>query len=151
MRKLGTLSLRITGVQNIIPKHTHTHTQTHIHTHKKKTTAINLTTSYKLCDVNIIVPSEEEHLVSRVIIDSFVTFYFHLKQIHEKVSNKLNALTRIAPYLNHNQTRLIYCSFFTGQLGYCPLIWTFCSIIIDIFQKQENHYFLKNPRSLPSF
>ena len=24
-------------------------------------------------------------------------------------------------------------------------------IIIDIFQKQENHYFLKNPRSLPSF
>ena len=25
------------------------------------------------------------------------------------------------------------------------------SPIIDIFQKQENHYFLKNPRSLPSF
>ena len=32
-----------------------------------------------------------------------------------------------SPYLNHNQTRLIYNSFFKGQLSYCTLIWTFCS------------------------
>ena len=41
-------------------------------------------------------------------------------------ASKLNAMTRIAPYLNHNQRRLIYSSFFTGQLSYYPLIWTFC-------------------------
>ena len=44
----------------------------------------------------------------------------------------LDVLTRIAPYLNHNQRRLIYGSFFTGQLSCCPLIWTFCS-------RQSNH------------
>ena len=32
-----------------------------------------------------------------------------------------------SPDLNHNQTRLIYNSFFKGQLSYCTLIWTFCS------------------------
>ena len=40
---------------------------------------------------------------------------------------KLNTLTRVAPYLDYNQTKLIYNSFFKGQLSYCPLIWTFCS------------------------
>ena len=30
------------------------------------------------------------------------------------------------------QRRLIYSSFFTGQLSFCPLIWTFCS-------RQSNH------------
>ena len=119
-------------------------------------------------------------------------------------------MTRIDPYLNYNQTQLIYSSFFTGQLSYCPLIWTFCSrqsnhlinkfqdqalkvkyndydsrfsepleisnestthiknikvlmteiykflndlsppIMNGIFQKQENYYSLRNPRSLVS-
>ena len=43
------------------------------------------------------------------------------------MANKLNAFTRVAPYLDYNQTKLIYNSFFKGQLSYCPLIWTFCS------------------------
>ena len=40
-----------------------------------------------------------------------------------KVRNKLNALIKIALYLSHNQRQLIYSSFFTRQLSYCPLIW----------------------------
>ena len=43
---------------------------------------------------------------------------FPLKQLSEKVPNKLNALTRITPYLSYNQRRLIYSSFFTGKLSY---------------------------------
>ena len=126
------------------------------------------------------------------------------------MQNQLYALTRIDPYLNYNQTQLIYSSFFTGQLSFCPLIWTFCSrqsnhlinkfqeqalrvkyndydsrfsepleisnestthiknikvlmteiykflndlsppIMNGIFQKQENYYSLRNPRSLVS-
>ena len=42
------------------------------------------------------------------------------------MAKKLNALTRVAPYLHYNETKLIYNSFFKGQLSYCPLIWTFC-------------------------
>ena len=59
-------------------------------------------------------------------------FYSHLKQLFKKVTNQLNPLTRIVSYLSYNQRRLTYSSFFTEQLSYCPLIWTFCS-------KQSNH------------
>ena len=48
-------------------------------------------------------------------------------QLCKKVLNKLNALTRIAPYLSHKQRRLVYSSFFTRQLSHGPLIWTFWS------------------------
>ena len=73
------------------------------------------------------IPSAEEYVILGVTIDNRLTFYNHLKNLCKKIANKLNALTRIAPYLNHNQIRLIYNSFFKGQLSYCPLIWTFCS------------------------
>ena len=48
------------------------------------------------------------------------------------MTSKLNAVTRIAPHLNHDTTRLIYNSFFQGQFRYCPLIWTF-------YSKRSNH------------
>ena len=73
------------------------------------------------------IPSAEEYVILRVAIDNRLTFYNHLKNLCKKNANKLNTLTRIAPYLNHNQIRLIWNSFFKGQLSYCPLIWTFCS------------------------
>ena len=74
-----------------------------------------------------IVPSAEEHVVLGITIDSNLTFYCHLKQLCKKVANELKGSTRIAPYLGYSQRRLICSSFFTGQLSYCPLIWTFCS------------------------
>ena len=73
------------------------------------------------------IPSAEEYVILRVAIDNRLTFYNHLKNLCKKNANKLNTLTRIAPYLNHNQIRLIWNSFFKGQLSYWPLIWTFCS------------------------
>ena len=79
-----------------------------------------------------IVPLAEEHVVLGITIDSRLTFYSHLKQLCKKVSNKLNALTRIAPYISHTQRELTYSSFFTGQLNYCSLTRTFCS-------RQSNH------------
>ena len=47
--------------------------------------------------------------------------------MQESGQQTYNALTRVAPYLDYNQTKLIYNSFFKGQLSYCPLIWLFCS------------------------
>ena len=61
-----------------------------------------------------IVTSAEEHVVLGITIDSRLTFYSHLKQLCNKVANKLNALTKIAPYISYNQRKLIYSSFFTG-------------------------------------
>ena len=73
------------------------------------------------------IPSAEEYVVLGVTIDNRLTFYNHLKNLCKKIANKLNALTRIAPYLNHNQIRLIYNSLYKGHLSYCRFIWTFCS------------------------
>ena len=73
------------------------------------------------------IPSAEEYAILGVTIDNRLTFNNHLKNLCKKIANKLNALTRIAPYLNHNQIRLIYNSFCKGQRSCCPLIWTFCS------------------------
>ena len=72
------------------------------------------------------IPSAE-YAILGVTIDNRLTFNNHLKNLCKKIANKLNALTRIALHLDHNQLRLIYNSYFKGQLSYCPLIWTFCS------------------------
>ena len=90
------------------------------------TFGLNTTKNEFVLEDDIVVLSAEERVVLGITIDSHLTFYSHLKQLSKKVANKLNALTRIAPYLSYNQRRLIYSSFFTG-LSYCPLIWTFCS------------------------
>ena len=73
------------------------------------------------------IPSAEEYAILGLTIDNRLTFNNHLKNLCKNIANKLNTLKRIAPYLDHNQIRLIYNSFFKGQLSYCPLIWTFCS------------------------
>ena len=80
-----------------------------------------------ILDDSIKIPTAEEYVILGVTIDNMLTFYNQLKNLCKKIANKLNALTRIGRYLNHNQLRLIYNSFFKGQLSYCPLIWIFCS------------------------
>ena len=71
------------------------------------------------------IPSAEECVILGVTIDNRLTFYNDLKNLCKKIASKLNALTRIAPYLNQNQIRLIYNSFFKGQFSYCPLFGHF--------------------------
>ena len=89
------------------------------------------------------IPSAEEYVILGVTIDNRLTFNNHLKNLCKKIANKLNALTRIAPYLDHNQLRLIYNSFFKGQLSYCPLIWTFYSRRSDHLSKVSSKGSLK--------
>ena len=82
---------------------------------------------------NTKILSAEEYVILRVTIDNRLTFYNRLKNLRKKIAKKLNTLSRIAPYLNHNQIRLIYNSFFKGQLSCFHVIWTFCS-------RRSNHF-----------
>ena len=50
-----------------------------------------------------------------------------MNNLCNKVSQKLNALTRISNYIQPNQRRLIMKAFITSQFGYCPLVWMFHS------------------------
>ena len=73
------------------------------------------------------IESEDEEVLPDITIDSNLTFENHINNICKKVSQKLNALARIAPYMNLQKRRTIMKSFVTSQFSYCPLIWMFHS------------------------
>ena len=71
--------------------------------------------------------SEKEQVLLGITIDSSLTFENHINNICKRASQKLNALARVAPYMNMQKRRIIMKSFVTSQFGYCPLIWMFNS------------------------
>ena len=71
--------------------------------------------------------SENEQKLLGVTIDSNLTFEIHFINLCTKASAKLNALARIAGYMDITKRRIIMKSFITSQFGYCPLIWMFHS------------------------
>ena len=76
---------------------------------------------------NNYIESEKEQMLLGITIDSKLTFENHINNICKRASQKLNALARVAPYMNIQKRRIIMKSFVTSQFGYCPLIWMFHS------------------------
>ena len=76
---------------------------------------------------NNYIESEKEQVLLGITIDSNLTFENHINNICKKASQKLNALARVAPYMNMQKRIIIMKSFVTSQFGYCPLIWMFHS------------------------
>ena len=58
-----------------------------------------------------------------VKIDNKLTFDYHVSDMCKKANRKINALARIAPFININKRRIFMNSFFRSQFNYCPLIW----------------------------
>ena len=58
-----------------------------------------------------------------VFFDSKLTFQSHIDNICKKASQKLNAISRITPYMDFNKKRLAVNAFLMTQFNYCPLIW----------------------------
>ena len=71
---------------------------------------------------NIEIESNNCERLLGVKIDSKFNFKEHLDGIIKKASRKINALSRIAPYMNIAKGRLLMNSFFASQFNYCPLI-----------------------------
>ena len=92
-----------------------------------------ISTSQKL-HVNIgtsqIENSKYEKLLG-VNIDSKLSFEKHLNIICGKARAKINALGRVAPFMNIEKRRTIMNAFFNSQFSYCPLIWMFHSRLIN--------------------
>ena len=68
-----------------------------------------------------IVPEHEVTLLG-ITLDSRLNFNTHINNILKEVSEKVNALLRIAKYLNKLQTALLSSSFINSQLNYCLLV-----------------------------
>ena len=76
---------------------------------------------------NSYIESEDEQVLLGITIDSNLPFENHIRNICKKASQKLNALAKIAPYMNIKKRKTIMKSFITSQFSYCPLIWMFHS------------------------
>ena len=76
---------------------------------------------------NSYIESEDKQVLLGITIDSNLTVESHINSICKKTNQKLNALPRIAPYMNIHKQRTIMKSFVTSQFSYCPLIWMFHS------------------------
>ena len=60
-----------------------------------------------------------------VKFDYKLTFNAHIDNICKKAGLKLNALLRIAPYIDFHKKRFLANTLFMSQLNYCPLIWMY--------------------------
>ena len=73
-----------------------------------------------------IITSENEIKVLGVTVDNRLSFTKHVSICCTKAARQLNALARIARYLDSSGRRLIYNSFIASCFSYCPLVWHFC-------------------------
>ena len=62
-----------------------------------------------------------------ILFNNKFDFDEHVTSLCRKASQKLNALARVAQYLNLAQCRFITNAFIFSQFGYCPLVWLFHS------------------------
>ena len=77
-------------------------------------------------DSSTIANIAEEKLLG-VTLDSKLTFEHHVRNLCQKVSNKLFALSRIAHCMDQAKLRMLMTSYINSQFQYCPLAWMFHS------------------------
>ena len=75
----------------------------------------------------IIINSTDTVKLLGVVIDNKLSFYPHVKKLCKSASNKTKALLRVRPFLDQNQSDLLFDSFILSQFNYCLIILMFCS------------------------
>ena len=62
-----------------------------------------------------------------ILFNNKFDFDEHVTSLCRKASQKLNAVARVAHYMNLAQHRVIMNAFIFSYFGYCPLVWMFHS------------------------
>ena len=89
--------------------------------------SLNDETTYSLSLADDIVIESEPYVKALgVILDNRLNFTYHISALCKKAARQLNALARIARYLDVNSRKIIYNSFVSCNFNYCPLVWHFC-------------------------
>jgi len=83
----------------------------------------------------VIWESSQEKLLG-MHIDKELKFNYHLLDICKKARAKVTALARLAKLVPFEKKRILMNSFVESQFSYCPLVWMFCSRVLD---KKINH------------
>ena len=88
---------------------------------------VNTTGSIRICVTNETISNSSNQKLLAIRFNSNFRFDEHVASLCKKASQKLNALTRVAQYMNLAQRRSIMKAFICSQFGYCPLVWMFHS------------------------
>ena len=72
---------------------------------------------------NMEIKSSTHEKLLGVTIDTKLSFNMHIDNMCKKANIKLNALSRITPYMDFNKKKLLINAFFMSQFNYCQLIW----------------------------
>ena len=79
----------------------------------------------KLCDLQINNSLSEKLL--GIIFDCKLKFNKDIKGLCQKASQKLNALARLAPYMETTKKRILINAYLKSQFNFCPLVWMCCN------------------------
>ena len=66
-----------------------------------------------------------------VNVDSKLKFYTHVEYLLKTAGSKLTILARMFNILTFSKLRILIKSFFESQFSYCPLVWMFCSRVLN--------------------
>ena len=74
-----------------------------------------------------IMNNSKEEKILGVIIENRLTFSTHIRELCEKASQKISALSRMSSQLNDSEKTLLFNAVVKSQFNFCPLVWMFCS------------------------
>ena len=75
----------------------------------------------------LVTKNSKERKILGVTIDNKLTFKSDIKNLGEKTSQKIGALSRFSNHLNDYQKRLDLNYIVKSKFSYCPLVWMICS------------------------
>ena len=82
--------------------------------------------SFSLSVQDDIVVSTNSLKILGVTLDDKLKFNLHVNDLCKKASRQINALKRIARYLNEDSRLMVFKSFVSCIFHYCPVSWIFC-------------------------
>ena len=72
---------------------------------------------------NVVIKNSQNEKLLGVFFDEKATFGYHIENMCIKASKKLQALARVAPYMDLSKRKYLMVAFFNSQFSYCPLVW----------------------------
>ena len=79
----------------------------------------------KLCDLQINNSLSEKLL--GITFDCTLKLNKDIKGLCQKASQKLNALSRLAPYMETAKKHILINAFLKSKFNFCPLVWMCCN------------------------
>ena len=83
--------------------------------------------SFNIQIANFTIKSSKAKNLRGINLDKNFKFDIHVESICQKANRKLNALARIANYMELPKRRILMNAFFKPQFKYCSAIWMFHS------------------------